>query len=344
MILETQGDYRNAFSNYEQAENWSKQKSNNDSFTIQMMHKKALLYDKQGYYDRAIGAYKQARHQSIQIYSEEDLSTLEIQNNYAITRRKQGYYDKALEIFQRICRIHGHVQGRNHPLTLNMQGNIEIINGIRGQPDALHAHEWVLELKKKWLGSESASTLSTLSAYALLLSKLKHHQVAMRVAQQALEGYQKVLGESDPATLGVIANCALIYEEMGDMENAKQYYHHARMGQTKLLGLENPSTLKTLADFSSMLVRLRSYEEAAALQNQVRRGYARIYGPTHLFTKRAEHERRETARLAQQGEAGASFAGTDRTPIEAPSQESTREEQLSMKRSTWMAIFGKGKK
>jgi tetratricopeptide (TPR) repeat protein len=180
-----------------------------------MMHKKALLYDKQGCYDLAIDAYKQARHQSIQIYGEEDLSTVEIHNNYAITRRKQGYYDKALEIFQRIFRIHGHVQGRNHPLTLNVQGNIAIIDGIRGQPDALHAHEWVLELKKKWLGPESASTLSTLSAYALLLSKLKHHQVAIRVAQQALEGYQKVLGESDPATLGAIANCALIYEEMG---------------------------------------------------------------------------------------------------------------------------------
>lgn len=345
MLLEAQGDYRNAILTYAQAENWSRQ-TNNNPFTIEMMHSKALVYDKQGNFNLAAEAYTQAQQQSIKTYDEQHLSTIDIQNNYAITRRKQGHYDEALRIFRDIFEVYERTLGRHHQSTLNVQGNIAVIYGIQGRPDALQALERLLELKERFVGKESVSTLSTLGYLALLLSKLGSHREAILRAQQALKGYQKVLGNDDSATLEAIANCAVVYDAMGDMENAKQHYLHARKGQTKLLGPEHPSTLKTVADLSSTLVRLRSYEEALDLQDQVQRGYANIYGHDHPFTARAERERGETLRLrmlAEREEAGACFAGSSRMLMEAGTQEFKGKEKTLKKRLTWMGKFGKSK-
>lgn len=356
ILSEAQGNYSDAIFYYDYAASLS-QLAKNDSFAVEMMHCKSLAYDKQGQYDFAADAHTLACVKSVQTHGLRHLSTLEIQNDYASTLRKQGNFDDALGLLKDIYNTYEQTRGRNDPLTLNVLGNIMVIDDIQGRPSD---YTWLLHLKGEFFDESRDSRLSILSTrsnYALHLSKTDRHKEAIKEAQQVREGYENLLGNHDPITLEAIANCAVIHGSMGEIEKAKDLYQHAYDSQRKFLGDDHPSTLKTLADRARMFVRQGWYDQALSDWSEVLKGCASKYGGTHQFTLNVENELGNTLELLgqcqrEEAEPCLTAAAHRMLNVQVPPRllEATRsnlilgEERSVQKKTSWKLRFNRKKK
>ncbi|KFY29166.1 hypothetical protein V491_00164 [Pseudogymnoascus sp. VKM F-3775] len=174
---------------------------------------------------------------------------------------------------------------------------------------AEETHRRVLSLRKKNVGIEEASTLTSMNQVALALNDQGKYKEAEAIYKQALALKENVLSKEHPDTLTSIYNLGSVLYSQGKYEEAEAMNrqtlalkakvlgkeHPDTLGSMnnlalelalyeKVLGKEHPDTLTSMSSLASVLRRQGKYEEAEAMHRQSLAVREKILGKDHPDT------------------------------------------------------------
>ncbi|KAL8939769.1 MAG: hypothetical protein Q9211_002587 [Gyalolechia sp. 1 TL-2023] len=142
----------------------------------------------------------------------------------------------------------------------------------------------VLETKKRVLGEEHPSTLTSIANLALTYKHRGRWKEAEELEIQVLEARKRILGEEHPDTLGSIVNLASTYWNQGRLQEAEELEVQVLEAMKRILGEEHPSTLNCIANLASTYRNQGRWKEAEKLNVQVVEARKRILGEEHPGT------------------------------------------------------------
>jgi tetratricopeptide (TPR) repeat protein len=111
---------------------------------------------------------------------------------------------------------------------------------------AMECYQRALDGRKKTLGIDHPSTLSTISNIGSLSNSQGEYGEALELYQLALDGCEKTLGKDHPSTLSTVNNIALIFNRQGENDKAPEWYQRALGGFGKTPGKDHPSTVNNM--------------------------------------------------------------------------------------------------
>ena len=141
-----------------------------------------------------------------------------------------------------------------------------------------------METRKKVLGDEHPSTLSSIANLASTYSNQGRWKEAEELEVQVMETRKKVLGDEHPSTLSSIANLASTYSNQGRWKEAEELEVQVMETRKKVLGDEHPSTLSSIANLASTYSNQGRWKEAEKLEMQVMETSFRVLGKEHPDT------------------------------------------------------------
>jgi hypothetical protein len=101
----------------------------------------------------------------------------------------------------------------------------------------------VLDWRKKALGPDHTSTLSTVNNLGTLYEARGNLVDAEEMYRRALTGCEKALGPDHTSTLTMVNNLADLYRSQGKQVEAEETYQRALTGKDRALGPDHTSTL-----------------------------------------------------------------------------------------------------
>jgi eukaryotic-like serine/threonine-protein kinase len=152
-------------------------------------------------------------------------------------------------------------------------------------PDAQRHLERALALRKRILGENDPSTLSTMYDLA---NNLYRRQAKYAEAEplfiKVLEARQRTLGEEHPWTLETMNRLGDLYRYQGKSAQAESLLSKALAGCRRVLGEEHPWTLDTMNNLALVYQQQRKYAEAEPLFSKALAGCRRVLGEEHPET------------------------------------------------------------
>src|SRR5439155_9688397 len=100
-----------------------------------------------------------------------------------------------------------------------------------------------LDLRRRVLGEEDTSLLTSVSDMAGLYIKEAKYEQADGLLTKSLETARRVLGEQDPQTLKIMSGLGRLYMLQGKHSQAEPLYIKALDGRRQVLGEQHPDTL-----------------------------------------------------------------------------------------------------
>ncbi|KAL0933554.1 uncharacterized protein CTRU02_212517 [Colletotrichum truncatum] len=150
--------------------------------------------------------------------------------------------------------------------------------------EAEQMHRQTLEMRKKVLGLENPSTLTSMNNLAETFRHQGKYEEAEQMHRQALELSEKVLGPENPDTLTSMNNLALVLGSQGKYEEAEQMHRQTLEMRKKVLGPENPSTLTSMNNLAGVFDSQGKYEEAEQMHRQALEMRKKVLGPENPST------------------------------------------------------------
>jgi len=199
-------------------------------------------------------------------------------NSLATLYADTGRFAEAETLFEDVIRIQERLNGRDHPFTLEVRGNLAwleywaAMQERQSQPEKFGPRvararlmgEEVLEAKKRVLGEEHQSTLATMSNLAMAYTQLGMLDEAEALSRKELEIVSRVLGEDHPDTLVSLANLGSRLRMRGRCAEALPFLERAIKGSRKSLPPDHDGTAFTLGWYGSCLSTLGRFAEAEA--------------------------------------------------------------------------------
>ncbi|KAK5694971.1 hypothetical protein LTR17_024732 [Elasticomyces elasticus] len=104
--------------------------------------------------------------------------------------------------------------------------------------------------RKRVLGKEHPSTLTSMANLASTYSDQGKSKEAAELSEQVLVVRKRVLGEEHPSTLTSMANLARTYADQGKSKEAAELEKQVLVVRKRVLGEEHPDTLTSMANLS----------------------------------------------------------------------------------------------
>ncbi|KAL5392900.1 hypothetical protein DPSP01_000595 [Paraphaeosphaeria sporulosa] len=142
----------------------------------------------------------------------------------------------------------------------------------------------VMEKRKRVLGNEHPSTLTTMGNLATVLANQGKYEAAEVMNKQTLSLSKTVLGREHPETLMTMSNLATVLDSQGKYEAAEAMNRQTLSLKETVLGHEHPSTLITMSNLASVLGYQGKYEEAEAMHRQTLSLSKTVLGHEHPST------------------------------------------------------------
>ncbi|KAH8587623.1 hypothetical protein B0O99DRAFT_733028 [Bisporella sp. PMI_857] len=159
-------------------------------------------------------------------------------------------------------------------------------NGRQGRLRVAESLEvQVLDIKKKVLGLEHPSTLTSMANLASTYWNQERVQEAENLQVRVLDIQTKVLGIKHPDTLTIMGNLAMTYLNQGRFQEAENLQMRVLDIQTKVLGIEHPSTLVIMGNLAMTYLNQKRVQKAENLQMQVLELKRRVLGLGHPGTR-----------------------------------------------------------
>ncbi|OAG03713.1 kinesin light chain [Paraphaeosphaeria sporulosa] len=111
----------------------------------------------------------------------------------------------------------------------------------------------VMEKRKRVLGNEHPSTLTTMGNLATVLANQGKYEAAEVMNKQTLSLSKTVLGREHPETLMTMSNLATVLDSQGKYEAAEAMNRQTLSLKETVLGHEHPSTLTTMSNLATTL-------------------------------------------------------------------------------------------
>ncbi|KAH8586144.1 hypothetical protein B0O99DRAFT_665869 [Bisporella sp. PMI_857] len=141
-----------------------------------------------------------------------------------------------------------------------------------------------LEGKKKALGPDHTSTLSTVNNLGTLYKSQGKLAEAEAMYLRALEGKKKALGPDHTSTLDTVNNLGTLYKGQGKLAEAEAMYLRALEGKEKALGPDHTSTLDTVHNLGTLYSGQSKLAEAEAMYLRALESCKKALGPDHTST------------------------------------------------------------
>lgn len=139
-----------------------------------------------------------------------------------------------------------------------------------------------LEVRKKSLGPQHATTAKSLKNLGNLLVLRGHNEEARTLIQEALDVQRRVLEKDDLEIADTLRTLGfLLYTEKA-FEAAEQSHREALAITRKRLDENHPDVAQSLNDIALALYALEKYEQAQPLYDESLRIKKLVYGPNHM--------------------------------------------------------------
>jgi len=142
----------------------------------------------------------------------------------------------------------------------------------------------VMDMRKKLLGTEHPSTLTSMANLASTYQIQGRWNEAEQLDVQVMDMSKKLLGTEHPSTLTSMANLASTYWNQGRWNEAEQLDVQVMDMSKKLLGTEHPDTLTSMANLASTYRNQGRWTEAEQLDVQVVDMSKKLLGTEHPDT------------------------------------------------------------
>src|ERR1700678_1530422 len=124
----------------------------------------------------------------------------------------------------------------------------------------------VMDMRKKLLGAEHPSTLTSMANLASTYLNQGRWNEAEQLFVQVMDMSKKLLGEEHPSTLTSMGNLASTYWEQGRWNEAEQLEVQVMDMSKKSLGADHPSTLTSMANLAGTYSNQGKWNEAEQLE------------------------------------------------------------------------------
>jgi malate/lactate dehydrogenase len=141
-----------------------------------------------------------------------------------------------------------------------------------------------LETRKRVLGQEHHSTLSSMNNLTLTYMKQGLWTEAEELNVQVMETRKRVLGQEHPDTLTNMANLASTYTNQGRWTEAEELNVQVMETRKMVLGQEHPDTLVSMGNLALTYKIQGRWTEAEELEMQVMQTFKRVLGQEHPDT------------------------------------------------------------
>jgi len=142
----------------------------------------------------------------------------------------------------------------------------------------------VVETRKRVLGTEHPSTLTSIANLASTYWSQGRWKEAEELDVQVIETKKKVLGQEHPDTLTSMANLASTYRNQGRWMEAEELEVQVMETRKRVLGQEHPSTLTSINNLALTYQNQGRWKEAEELEVQVIETRKRVLGQEHPHT------------------------------------------------------------
>src|SRR5688572_1061225 len=141
-----------------------------------------------------------------------------------------------------------------------------------------------LDLRRRVLGEEDASHLTSASDMASVYINAAKFDQANRLLTKSLETSRRVLGEEHPQTLTIMSSLGRVYMMEGKHSEAEPLYSRALDGRRRVIGDEHPDTLESMDALASLYWRQGKYAQAEPVRAKVVELQRRVLGEEHPTT------------------------------------------------------------
>ncbi|KAJ6452195.1 P-loop containing nucleoside triphosphate hydrolase protein [Mycena sanguinolenta] len=142
----------------------------------------------------------------------------------------------------------------------------------------------VMEKRKRVLGEEHPSTLTSMANLAATYRSQGHWKDAEVLEVVVMEKRKQVLGEEHPHTLNTMGNLAVTYQNQGRWKDAEVLEVVVMENRKRALGEEHPHTLTSMANLASTYWNQGHWKDAEALQVMVLEKRKHVLGEEHPNT------------------------------------------------------------
>ncbi|KAL4772555.1 hypothetical protein BDW60DRAFT_207169 [Aspergillus nidulans var. acristatus] len=154
----------------------------------------------------------------------------------------------------------------------------------------------VIETRKKVLGLEHSSTLTSMHNLASTYRNQGRWREAEELQEQVIKTWKQVLGPKHPFTLTSMGNLALIYWNRGRWKKAEELLAQVMENRKQVLGLEHPDTLASVHNLAATYLDRGRWKEAEELFVQLVETRKQVVGLEHPDTLTSMHNLASTYR------------------------------------------------
>jgi tetratricopeptide (TPR) repeat protein/predicted Ser/Thr protein kinase len=156
-----------------------------------------------------------------------------------------------------------------------------VLSDLGRYEEAQKAHERVLALRQKALGSEHPDTTNSLNNLGGVLYYLGKYEEAREIHARALALREKILGPEHPHVAVSLNNLGLALWKQGHLEEARAAHERALALREKAMRPDAPDVAASLNNLGLVLIELQRYEEAVKLYQRVLAMWEKVLGPDH---------------------------------------------------------------
>ena len=256
-----------------------------NSETVEAMHRLAISLNDLGRYEEAIKFHRHVLDLRQKTLGEENLKTVEAMHCLATSLNNFGKYKEAFELLEKVLALRKKLCGEEDPETLNSMNNLAVsLSSLAHYDEAFKIRENVWKLNKKIHGEEHLDTILAMNNLSLSLSSLKRYNEALTYQKKVLALRKKFLGEEHPDTIAAMINLAGTFSSLNRYPEALALHRRAFRLYDNILGKKHPYTLIAMDNLALTLNNLERHEEARELQEELVRRSKKFFGDEYANT------------------------------------------------------------
>ncbi len=228
------------------------------------------------------------------------IETISAMNTLALLYGDLERFDESIKLYEEAIEISGRVNSTEHPLTLEMRGNLALVcygaamRIAQSDPEGYRARlakartigEDVVRARTRILGPEHSETLNATGNLASVYKELGLFDLADEIAAKDIEISIRTLGEDHPDTIVSLANMGNSYRSRKKYDEAVKYLERALKGARKSHPRDFQGTAFILGWYGSSLGALGRYAEGEPMLLEARGIISRTLGEKHEIAKR----------------------------------------------------------
>lgn len=213
-------------------------------------------------------------------------------HNYALTTARtvlaavylnRSDYEAAERLDRKTLEDDERTLGADHPNTLQCKENLALTLWKRGCADeAIELTTQVMQVRERSLGPRHTDTLTSMSIYALFVSKQRRGlDDKARLCQEVIDRGGSALTSKEPKVLRILENLASAYYHQKNWAKTEQLTAEVLDSRTAVLGATHPATLRTKYDLAGIYRKQGLFKQAEELHWEVYRQRQAVLDPTH---------------------------------------------------------------